>query len=182
VIKVLTQSHLEDVVNLFNEYTVKEDLNNIVMAKRSLDDVEDILINGHMFGKFVKGKLIGITSVMRYYPEEGLKKTHLSNKIRKEVFYKRENISKENTAVILGDLILKEFRGKGYFSELHSARMDKAKSLGFTNFVAYKTVDKIEGVNDFLKAGWLIGALIKTGENKYELLLHLRKSSQGCST
>ncbi len=174
MIKLLNSENIDEVIKLLNKYHKNEDERCEIVANRSKADIEALMRKGSIYGKYKDDKLVGIASFERYDALKGLQKTKLENRVRKEKFFKQNNISSENTVVFLNDLIDKESRGQSIYKELNALRMKKVKELGYKHIVAYLNINKVDGINDFIKNGWKFGTLIEISKNRYEFLLHYK--------
>jgi len=172
MIKLLNSENIDEAIKLLNKYHKNEDEKCEIVANRSKEDIENIILNGAIYGNYKNYKLVGIASFERYNAINGLQKTKLENRVRKEKFFKQNNISSENTVVFLNDLIDKESRGQSIYKELNAVRIKKVKELGYKHIVAYLNINKVDGINDFIKNGWKFGTLIEISKNRYEFLLH----------
>ncbi len=172
--KLLNDENIDEILGLLKKFHETEDKNFEIVLNRDKKQLENLIINGYIYGKFEKDKLIGFASMSKYNMLSGLKKTKLENRIRKEKFFKNAGINDENTAVLLNDLIEMKHRGKGIYKELISVRLDKIKMLGYEHVVAYLNINKVKGINSFLKNGWEFGTLLEIDTNRYEFLLHYK--------
>ena len=176
MIRLLKIGDVGNILELLKKYHETEDKNFEIVLNRNEKQLEELILNGYIYGKYEQNELIGFASMSKYNAIDGLKKTKLENRIRKEKFFKDTGINNENTAVLLNDLIDANYRGNHLYKELVSIRLDKLKELGYEHVVAYLNINKVIGINSFLKNGWEFGTLIEISENRYEFLLHYNNS------
>ena len=174
MIRLLNIKDIDEILELLKKYHEVEDKNFEIVLNRNEKQLEVLISDGYIYGKYEKDKLIGFASMLKYDAIDGLKKTKLENRVRKEKFFKDTGINNENTAVLLNDLIDVNYRGKDLYKELVSIRLDKVKELGYEHAVAYLNINKVTGINNFLKNGWEFGTLIEISTNRYEFLLHYK--------
>jgi hypothetical protein len=174
MIRLLNIKDINEILELLKKYHETEDKNFDIVLNRNEKQLEVLILNGYIYGKYEKDKLIGFSSMLQYDAIDGLKKTKLENRIRKEKFFNDTGINNKNTAVLLNDLIDVNHRGKDLYRELVLIRLDKIKELGYEHVVAYLNINKVIGINNFLKNGWEFGTLIKISTNRYEFLLHYK--------
>jgi hypothetical protein len=172
MIKLLNNNNIDEILELLRKYHKKEDENFEIILNRDRKDLEILIKHGYIYGKYKKNKLIGFASMSKYNAIKGLKKTNAKNKIRKKQFLVSADINNENTALFLNDLIDINYRGKGFYKDLTLIRLEKVKELGYKNIVVYLNINKVVGINNYIKNGWKFGTLIEILENRYELLLY----------
>ena len=174
MIKILNKKDIQEVIKLSKKYHKNEDNNSEIVANRSKEELEDLILNGYIYGKYKNNKLIGFASFSKYNLIDSIKKTNSENIVRKSKYFKENGINNENTAVLLNDLIDYDYRGEKIYKDFMLVRLEKIKELGYEHIVAYLNINKINGINDFLKNNWKFGSLIKISENRYEFLLHYK--------
>ena len=174
MIRLLKTEDINNILELLKKYHETEDTNFEIVLNRDTKQLEGLIVNGYIYGKYEKDELIGFASMSKYDAIDGLKKTKLENRIRKEKFFKDTGIDNENTAVLLNDLIDADHRGNHLYKELVSIRLDKLKELGYEHVLAYLNINKAIGINKFFKNGWEFGTLIEISTKKYEFLLHYK--------
>jgi len=174
MIKLLNNKNIPEIIELLKKYHAAEDQNCEIVLNRDQQQLEKLIFNGYIFGKHKNQKLIGFASLLKYNAINALNKTNSENRIRKEIFFDENGINDTNTALLLNDLIDIDYRGESLYKELILIRLDKIRELGYEHVVAYLNINKVQGINDFLKNGWKFGTLIKISKNRYEILLHFK--------
>ena len=174
MIELLNNKYIPEMLELLKKYHATEDKNCEIVLNRDQQQLEELILNGYVFGKHKNKKLIGFASLLKYNAINALNKTNSENRIRKERFFDENDINDKNTALLLNDLIDIDYRGESLYKELILIRLDKIRELGYEHVVEYININKVQGINDFLKNGWKFGTLIKISKNRYEILLHFK--------
>ncbi len=174
MIKILDTEHINDIMFLLKKYHKDEDKFFEIVLSRSRKELEELIATGYIYGKFINKNLVGIASLHSYNSVVALQKTCIENKSRKEIFFKENDITPNNTALILNDLIDISYRDRGIYKDLNRIRLLKIKALNYKNIVAYLNINKAKGINEFLDNGWKFGTLIKVGDKQYEMLMYFK--------